>query len=127
MYWDEERGVWATRWEMVECRLIEDIVGPSGVMHPTKAKAYVLGKDGHDTGETITIENRDPSLSFDISESTHEDHIYCIALRIGGGWSPIYIGCENAPDSSHAGRGSVGVSPRSIIEEASQPPGASSP
>ena len=127
MYWDEERGVWATRWEMVECRLIEDIVGPSGVMHPTKAKAYVLGKDGHDTGETITIENRDPSLSFDISESTHEDHIYCIAIRIGGGWRPMYIGCEKAPDSSHAGRGSVGVSPRSIIEEASQPPGASSP
>ena len=84
----------------------------------THSEAYVIGSGGYDTGEKIKLQNRDPSLQLDVSKSTHEDHLYCIAIKIGGSWRPIYISCEQAPDDSHAGRGSVSPSPRSIIEDA---------
>jgi len=118
MYWDDDRGVWTTRWQMVECRLIETLTGPDGVQNPTVAEAYVLGPDGMDTGETIVLENRDPSLHFDVTNSTHRNHIYCIAIKIGDSWRPIYIGCANAPGESSVGQGQLAPSPRSNIDDA---------
>tara|TARA_R100000008_G_scaffold86088_1_gene77848 strand:- start:1663 stop:5052 length:3390 start_codon:yes stop_codon:yes gene_type:complete len=116
MYWDDVRNVWATRWEMIECRLVENLNGPDGVQNPTQAEALVLGSDGMDTGESIILENRDPSLHFDYDSSTHRNHAYCIAIRIGGTWRPIYIGCAIAPDGSAVAQGSLAESPASGIQ-----------
>jgi hypothetical protein len=118
MYWDDTRGVWATRWEMVECRLTQTLTAPRGLQEPTYAKANIVDVDGYDTGEEILLENRDPSLEFDLGASTHRDHAYCIAIKMNSEWRPIYIGCETAPPDSLAGRGSVAPSPRSRIDDA---------
>jgi hypothetical protein len=111
MYWDDDRGVWATRWQMVECRLIESLEAPSGIQAPTSGIAHIIGSDGLDTGESIVLSNRDPALSIDIDDSTHSDHAYCIAMYIGGAWIPVYITCEVAPDDSPAGKGRMIRSP----------------
>jgi hypothetical protein len=116
MYWDDCRGVWATRWQMVECRLIESLEAPSGLQHPTSGVANIIGSGGLDTGERILLYNRDPALSIDIDDSTHSDHAYCIAMYIGGNWIPVYITCEAAPDDSPAGKGRMVTSPGAHLD-----------
>ena len=111
MYWDEERGVWATRWQMVECRLMENLSAPSGLQHPTSGIAHIVNSSGVDTGEQIYIYNRDPALSVNVDSSTHSDHAYCIAIYMGGDWRPVYITCDTAPDDSPAGKGNMVQSP----------------
>ena len=45
-------------------------------------------------GDTITITNRDPSLSVDPGSASYD--IYVMVARINYEWRVVYISCDNA-------------------------------
>ena len=46
-----------------------------------------------DTGETITVKNRDPSLE----QAKIENQIFCMAIKINYEWLPLWVGCPDTP------------------------------
>ena len=96
-YWDNERQLWSTRWQMVQCRLLTDLREGS-LDNGTKAQAAVVqpsgaNKDLVDTGEIIELVNRDKGMSVNVQGSDFSNDLYGIAMYIGGEWRPVYMTC----------------------------------
>ena len=96
-YWDNERQLWSTRWQMIQCRLITDLREGS-LDNATTAQAAVVqpsgaNKDLVDTGEIIELVNRDKGMSVNVQGSDFSNDLYGIAIYVGGEWRPIYMTC----------------------------------
>jgi hypothetical protein len=96
-YWDNERKLWSTRWQMIQCRLLDDL--KEGTLdNPSTAAAAVIApsganKDLVDTGEIIQLVNRDKGMSVNVQNSDFSNDLYGIAIYVGGEWRPIYMTC----------------------------------
>ena len=94
MMYDEERGVWFSSCVILEGYLDEDLdVYPSGnPPNGTTASVNVFRYDPRndvyeDTGENVTMTNRDPSLSA-------SSGVYVQMRRTGNEYRAIWVGCN---------------------------------
>ena len=89
--WHNKRKTWVGGHEMLEGYLIEDLDAPSDNDSFSLAKMKIFRKttpDGLENrdDETLTITNRDSSLS--ASSGT-----YCMVVDINYEWRPVWVGC----------------------------------
>lgn len=94
MMYDEERGVWYSSCVILEGYLDEDLEAypsgnpPSGTTASMNVYRYDPRNDVfEDSGENITVTNRDKSLSADSG-------VYVQVRRTGNEYRPIWVGCE---------------------------------
>lgn len=110
---DDERQVWSGGLKFLEGKLTSAIEPAESLDEPTTATMEVYRRNRtveerddngvatkFDTkwdnvfGDTITITNRDPSLSVDPGSASYD--IYVMVARINYEWRVVYISCDNA-------------------------------
>lgn len=89
--WHGKRKTWVGGHEMLEGYLIEDLDSPPNNESSSLAKMKIFRKASSSglqnrDEETLTITNRDPSLS--ASSGT-----YCMVVDINYEWRPVWVGC----------------------------------
>jgi hypothetical protein len=89
--WDEERQVYSGGPDFAEGILTSDITAPADPFSPTEFTFSVYRTKNWDNtkAETITCQNRDPSLSL----TNVTGMIYVAAIRINYEWRAFWIGC----------------------------------
>lgn len=100
LQWDDERKVWQGGPQIV-CGVVEgDIKAPTDPCNPEPFVVKVFRLDGYTEGgtlsncllsETITCQNRDPSLT----QVAVPGQIFVVATRINYEWIPIWVGCPD--------------------------------
>lgn len=89
--WHGKRKTWVGGHEILEGYLVEDLGSPPDNESSSVAKMKVFRKASasglqNRDNETLTITNRDPSLS--ASSGT-----YCMVVDINYEWRPVWVGC----------------------------------
>ena len=110
---DEERKVWQGGPQIVSGVVMGDIKAPTSPCHPETFEVKLFRKGNSQLGEpplpnphhnyisaceadpveTITVTNRDPSLT----QEAVRGMIWCVATRINYEWTPLWIGCPEGP------------------------------
>jgi hypothetical protein len=108
--WDDERQVWAGGLQFIEGILeteikpatdavdTPDTTGTMKVYRRTNKGAGLQGFEWTDEDKygqygTITLTNRDPSLTVDPAAANYK--IYVMAVRINQEWRVVYVSCDN--------------------------------
>jgi hypothetical protein len=102
LMWDDERQVWQGGYPIV-CGVVDgSIEAPVDVCTPTQFTVNLFRNTQHMGGnlsdaitpkETITVQNRDPSLEQDATPNA----IFCIAIKLNYEWLPLWVGCPEDP------------------------------
>ena len=102
LQWDDERKVWQGGAQIVCGVLKGAIKAPTDPCKSTDFIVKVMRKmaDSPDgalsscvLGETITCQNRDPSLT----QAAVKGMVFVVAVRINYEWIPLWVGCPNGP------------------------------
>jgi hypothetical protein len=112
LQWDEERKVWQGGPQIVSGVVVGEIKAPISPCHPEEFIVKLFRKGNSElggeppeenlhhnyisaceAGETITVTNRDPSLT----QEAVRGMIWCVATRINYEWIPLWIGCPEGP------------------------------
>tara|TARA_R110000824_G_scaffold150748_3_gene321474 strand:+ start:3372 stop:4310 length:939 start_codon:yes stop_codon:yes gene_type:complete len=110
LMWDEERQVWQGGYPIV-CGVVDGaITAPADVCTPTtftvnlfRNTQHLGGKLSDVTGETITVQNRDPSLE----QEAVANAVFCMAIKLNYEWLPLWVGCPETPACGGDGEPSV--------------------
>jgi len=107
LMWDDQRQVWCGGPQILCGLLASDIEAPESPKEPTSFDMMVFRRNparpGNMAGisvdlqeavlnETITVVNRDPSLSYDGNEP---EKVFVIAIRLNYEWLPLWVGCPD--------------------------------
>ena len=105
LLWDDERKIWAGGPEVACGKLASDITAPSS---PSEATTFTIdvfrkttepGKKGSgalSTQGTLTVYNRDPSLS----QEKQDKDTFVMVIRVNYEWMPLWVGCPDSESSS---------------------------
>ena len=107
LMWDDERQVWQGGYPIV-CGVVDGaITAPVDVCNPTEFTVNLFrntqhlgGKLSDVTAETITVQNRDPSLEQDATANA----IFCMAIKLNYEWLPLWVGCPATPACGQEGQ-----------------------
>lgn len=111
LMWDDQRQVWCGGHQIV-CGTLGGnglIEAPRYVDEPTTFVVEVMRRDhpsyswipnisaplSYPLGETITVVNRDPGLSFRPTSQANNYSVFVIAIRLNYEWLPLYVGCPD--------------------------------
>ena len=123
LMWDSERQVWHGGPRVV-CGVVIGEIEAGNICEPTSFQLKLLrntrnqlkgGDMTDDTGETITVKNRDPSLE----QAKIENQIFCMAIKINYEWLPLWVGC---PDTPACGISNQPLEPICLESECEDPP-----
>lgn len=107
LMWDDQRQVWCGGHHILCGILASDITAPSSPKSPTSFDMMVFrrnpARSGNMSGisvdlqeavlnETITVVNRDPSLSY---EGDEPEKVFVMAIRLNYEWLPLWVGCPD--------------------------------
>jgi hypothetical protein len=100
LMWDDERQVWQGGYPIVCGVVVGGITAPTDVCSPTSFTVNIFrntqhlgGKLSDVTSETITVQNRDPSLE----QAAVTNAIFCMAIKLNYEWLPLWVGCPSIP------------------------------
>jgi len=107
LMWDDQRQVWCGGPQILCGVLASDIEAPESPKEPTSFDMMVFRRNPARPGnmadisvdlqeavlnETITVVNRDPSLSY---EGDDPESVFVIAIRLNYEWLPLWVGCPD--------------------------------
>jgi hypothetical protein len=98
LQWDDERKVWQGGPQILCGVASGGVPAASSPCSPASFTMKVFrksetGLDACVLGETVTVINRDPSLS----QSAVTGMVFVVAVRINYEWIPIWVGCPEGP------------------------------
>ena len=103
LMWDDERQVWQGGYHVVCGVATGEIEAPTSPCDPKYFGVKIFrnmndanGKISTVLGETITVANRDPSLTQEEAAGA----IFVVAIRINYEWIPLWVGCPEGPATS---------------------------
>lgn len=103
LMWDDERQVWQGGYHVVCGVATSQIAAPTTPCDPEfftvrifRNTQHLGGRLSTVLGETITVSNRDPSLSQEEADGA----VFVVAIRINYEWIPLWVGCPDGPATS---------------------------